>query len=337
MFAPDGRLELWNRSFARAWNLDPAFLDGHPKTDALIAQLAAGLAKPDRAKAVGEAIRAAALDRKQRGGRLELADGRVLEYAGVPLPDGNGLLTALDVTDAQKAEEALRERAKALEEADGIKTRFLENMSYEFRTPLTSINGFAELLEAGIGGDLTKQGRDYVGAIIASTQRLTEQIETVLDLSQSEAGLLPIDKRDIKLFDFVTAIVRAREDAIAAAGLSLDLRGTKSLGKVAADPKRLGRALGAVLDNAIAATPDGGKILVEVKRGRDAAQIVVSDNGRGMDGRELARALNGKAGEDGTRSGLGLPLARQLVEAHGGTLDLQSRKGAGTTATIVLP
>ncbi|HNN56607.1 MAG TPA: PAS-domain containing protein, partial [Novosphingobium sp.] len=184
VFAPDGRLQLWNRRFAADWGLEEQFLDTHPRIDSMLEKIARRLAKPVKAKAVGDAVRSATLDRKQTAGRAVLADGRTLEYAGVPLPDGNGLLTVLDITDAQKAEEALKQRAAALEEADAMKTRFLANMSYEFRTPLTSIGGFAELLEAGLGGELSEAGREYVAAILASVGRLGEQIESVLDLSQ---------------------------------------------------------------------------------------------------------------------------------------------------------
>jgi signal transduction histidine kinase len=95
----------------------------------------------------------------------------------MPLPDGNGLLIALDITDSQKAEDALRERNAALIEADHLKTRFLANMSYEFRTPLTSIGGFAEMLQMGLGGDLSDSGREYVEAILTSVTRLSGQIE----------------------------------------------------------------------------------------------------------------------------------------------------------------
>src|SRR5690606_18697638 len=97
-----------------------------------------------------------------------------------------------------KAADALRERTVALEEADAVKTRFLASMSYEFRTPLTSIGGFAELLQSGIAGELSEQGQEYVSAILDSVARLGEQIETVLDLSQSEAGLLPLDLEEIE-------------------------------------------------------------------------------------------------------------------------------------------
>jgi signal transduction histidine kinase len=340
VFAPDGHLQLWNRSFAGTWGLDPAMLDAHPSAEDLLVAIEPNLAVPKQAAGIGEIIRAATLDRREKGGRVTLADGRTLEFAGIPLPDGNGLLTVLDVTANEQAETALRERAIALEEADAVKTRFLANMSYEFRTPLTSIGGFAELLQAGVAGDLGEQGREYVQAIIDSVARLTEQVENVLDLSQSEAGLLPLAKEDLDLFNFATEIVRAREQAVASAGLSLDLRGSKASGRVFADARQLGRALGHLLDNAITATPRGGKILVDLSKKNGVGRIVVSDNGRGMDSAELAQAM-GKltpgSRADNKRQGLGIPLARQLVEAHGGTLEIVSRRGAGTTATILLP
>ncbi len=342
IFAPDGKLQLWNRRFAADWGLDDTILDSHPRIETLLERIAARLKKPERARSVGDVVRAATLDRRQTGGRAMLADGRTLEFAGVPLPDGNGLLTVLDITDSQKAEEALKQRAAALEEADALKTRFLANMSYEFRTPLTSIGGFAELLEAGLGGDLSAQGHEYVAAILASVGRLGEQIESVLDLSQSEAGMLPLVSEEIELYPLVTRLVEDRAPRIREAGLTLDLRGDKGVGRITGDARRLARAIGHVLDNAIAATPAGGRVLVELSGRKGRARIVVSDNGPGMDAATLARALEGiKLSADGKaierRQGLGLPLARRLVEAHGGTLELLSEPGQGTAAIIDLP
>ncbi len=328
VFAPDGHMQLWNRRFAGAWGLEPEALDGHPTADQLVEKIAPLLDKPKQAAAIGEVVRGATLDRKQTGGRVSLADGRTLEIAGVPLPDGNGLLTVLDITDSQKAEDALRERNEALEAADEVKTRFLANMSYEFRVPLTSIGGFAELLEAGVAGELSSQGQEYVAAILESVQRLTEQVENVLDLSQSEAGLLPLAPEKLDLLPFVTKIVRDREAAILGGGLSLGLRGGQTV-KVDADPRQLDRAIGQVLDNAITATPSGGRILIDLSRKADGVRIVISDNGKGMTRDELRRAMEGlRTGANGRperRQGLGIPLARQLIEAHGGSLGLVSR------------
>lgn len=341
VFAPDGHLELWNRGFPGVWGIEPEALDGHPQAEDLLEAITGNLTDPKTISVLNHVIRSATLDRKKRDGRIELKDGRTLDFAGVPLPDGNGLLTVLDVTASRRAEEALRERNRALEEADAVMTRFLANMSYEFRTPLTSIGGFAELLSSGIAGELTPTAREYAQAISLSVGKLTEQVENVLDLSQSEAGLMPLRKSKLELLPFVTEIVRKRESAILDAGLSLDLKGDAGKG-VMADPQQLRRAVAHLLDNAIAATPKGGKIAIAITARKGITRIVLSDNGQGMNQHELARALEGiRMAGDGKgierRHGLGIPLARQLVEAHGGTLEFASRKGAGTTATIVLP
>lgn len=346
VFAPDGRMQLWNRRFTADWGLDSDFLDTHPHIEALLGKISPRLRQPSQAKAVGDVVRAATLDRKQTTGRITLADGRTLEFAGVPLPDGNGLLTVLDITDSQKAEAALRERNVALEQSDAVKTSFLANMSYQLRTPLTSIGGFAELLQAGVGGDLSEAGREYVEAIITSAERLGEQIETILDLSQSEAGLLPLASEDIQLMALVRSVVEERSSRITRAGLTLDLQGSNLVGSIRGDSRRLARALGHLVDNALAATPRGGRILVQVSRetfeARQFAQVVVSDDGPGMEESTLGRALDGlKVSDDGKsverRQGLGLPLARRLIEAHGGTLRLLSEPGQGTAAIVELP
>ncbi|MEL6877089.1 MAG: PAS-domain containing protein [Pseudomonadota bacterium] len=340
IFAPDGSMQLWNRSFAGTWGLSSEFLDTHPSAQDLLEAIGENLAKPAQAKSIGAVVRAATLDRQKKGGRIELKDGRTLEFAGVPLPDGNGLLTVLDITASENAERALRERNVALEEADTVKARFLANMSYEFRTPLTSIGGFAELIKSGAAGDVSDQMGEYVDAIIDSVGRLTEQVENVLDLSQSEAGLLPISKEEVDLLPFVTGLVRERESAIIEAGLGLDLRGKK--GRVVhADKRQLGRAIGNLVDNAISGTPQDGKILINIAAMGEGAEIAISDNGRGMSAEELDRALgNARTQDDGSlerRQGLGIPLAQQLIAAHGGSLELQSEEGAGTTAIIRLP
>ena len=343
IFAPDGSVQLWNRSFAGTWGLAADLLDRHPSADELLSAIGRNLVRPEEASLIGAAVRAATLDRREKEGRVELADGRTLRFAGIPLPDGNGLLTVLDITASQKAEQALRERAEALEEADAVKAKFLANMSYEFRTPLTTIGGYAELLKSGVASD-PAQAAEYVDAILTAVERLTEQVENVLDLSQSEAGLLPIRKERLDVLDFLTVLVREREQAIIAAGLSLDLKGRRGR-IISADPRQLGRAVGNLIDNAIAHTPEGGRIGIEIRKAPEGAdhavEIGIADNGRGMTSQELARAAGGTVprgeGAPERRTGLGIPLARQLIAAHDGTLDIASRKGAGTTATIRLP
>ena len=341
VFAPGGHVETWNRGFPHAWGIEPEQLEARPQAAALLQAIAGKLSDPEKIATIGEVIRMATLDRNRGEGAAELADGRTLEFACVPLPDGNGLFTVLDVTASRQAEEALRERNRALEEADAVMTRFLANMSYEFRTPLTSIGGFAELLVTGLAGELSPQATEYAQAIAQSVVKLTEQVENVLDLSQSEAGLMPLNKRPLELLPLLSRLVRDREAAILAAGLTLNLRGDAGR-KIEGDVAQLQRAFGHLLDNAIEATAPGGRIVIEIKPQDGGVRITLGDTGRGMTQHELARALEGlRASGDGMvmerRQGLGLPLARRLIEVHGGTLELTSRKGSGTTATIVLP
>lgn len=341
VFAPGGNLELWNRGFPHAWGIEPEQIEERPQAASLLVAIAGKLADPARIDAIGEVIRMATLDRRRGEGVAELADGRTLEFACVPLPDGNGLFTVLDVTASRQAEEALRERNRALEEADAVMTRFLANMSYEFRTPLTSIGGFAELLVSGVAGELAPQAREYAQAIAQSVGKLTEQVENVLDLSQSEAGLMPLNKQPIDLLPLLAKIVRQRETAILDAGLTLNLRGDAGR-KIEADSSQLHRAFSHLLDNAVAATGRDGRITIEIKPVREGTRVTIADSGVGMTQHEQARALEGlRTSRDGMvmerRQGLGLPLARRLIEAHGGTLELVSRKGAGTTVTVTLP
>ena len=134
--------------------------------------------------------------------------------------------------------------------------------------------------------------------------------------------------------------MREREKIIVEAGLGLDLKGKR--GRVVdADPRQIGRAIGNLLDNAIAGTPKGGHIQISIPKLSQGTKITIADTGKGMSPAELAKALGGESavGESGSekRQGLGIPLARQLIEAHGGTLELSSEPGKGTTATIRLP
>src|SRR4029434_9407250 len=118
----------------------------HPRVDELVPAMALKLVNPTAAAQVREMVRSTTSGRRSGTGRVSMTDGRHFEFAAVPLPDGNALFTMVDVTDSTRIQEALRERATALEQADRVKTDFVANVSYELRTPLTSIGGFGEML-----------------------------------------------------------------------------------------------------------------------------------------------------------------------------------------------
>ncbi len=342
VFAADGRLQLWNNKFRTMWGFDEAFLVTHPRVDALAEVAARQLANPARAVLIGDLVRAATVERQQRGGRVAFKDGRHFEFAAVPLPDGNGLFTMLDISDSRRIETALRDRNEALEAADRIKTAFVATMSYELRTPLTSISGFAEMLNEGYAGKLSKAATSYVEAILESVERLGMLVDEVLDLTQAEGKAPVLEMLEVEL----DAVARAAADAVSPLAkkrkLDFAVEIQPSTGASKGDAKRLQQVVEHMLRHAVASAAEGGRVLLHTDGTAAAARIIVSDDGAGMSAQAVARAFD-RFGQPGiTRSGeralgLGLPLAKQFVEAHGGTIELVSEPGQGTLMTVILP
>ncbi|HEY0113240.1 MAG TPA: ATP-binding protein [Allosphingosinicella sp.] len=343
VFASDGRLHLWNNRFREIWEFEEEKLAAHPRIDSLTTHIGKKLKNAGHAGLVRELVRSATVERKQRNGRVSFTDGREFEFAAVPLPDGNALFTMLDVTASRTVEAALRERTQALEEADRLKTAFVSNMSYELRTPLTSIAGFAEMLEAGYGGELPPASREYLSAILDSVARLGALIDDVLDLTQSDSGSLLLADEKVDLAKLCTEAGEAFREAAERKKIDFALTVEKGVGALAGDAARLRQSLDHVLKNAVTHTPEGGRILLHASGDGREARITVSDNGRGIAPAEQTRVFDrfhrtaeGRSA-DGSALGLGLPLAKQFVEAHGGRVELVSEPGEGTTVTFRLP
>ena len=211
VFASDGRLYLWNRRFRDVWDLEEERLTEHPRVDELVPAMARKLVNPTAAAQIREMVRHTTNERQPANGRISLTDGRHFEFAAVPLPDGNALFTMVDVTDSTRIQEALRERATALEQADRIKTDFVANVSYELRTPLTSIGGFAEMLAGGYAGKLAPAAADYVDAILEAVARLSKLIDDVLALTQGEASVTPMERERIDLAGLCRMAIEAMQ------------------------------------------------------------------------------------------------------------------------------
>ncbi|EQA98079.1 signal transduction histidine kinase [Sphingobium wenxiniae] len=341
VFSSDGRLRLWNSRFQTTWGLPEEMLAAHPRIDELMQAVQSRLAKPQQVNLVRELVRAATVERKQRMGHVGFADGHIFEFAAIPLPDGNALFTMLDVTDSRRVEQILRDRNEALEQADKVKTAFVANMSYELRTPLTTISGFAQMMSAGYAGDLSEAAKDYVDGILQSTSRLSMMIDNVLDLTQGEAGTLSIEQAPVDL----TALARESAERIGQAarakGIDLAISLQDTLGTVQGDARRIGQALDHLLENAVLYCGKGARVLLHGDGGADKARLVVSDNGPGIAPKRQATifdpAARSEQARNGGKAGIGLPLARQLTEAHGGTFQLVSEPGQGTMAVMELP
>jgi signal transduction histidine kinase len=341
VFAQDGRLHLWNSKFRQIWSVQEVLLSTHPRVDELMAALSDRLSRPQQASLVHQLIRAATVERRQRGGRIAFADGRYFEFAAIPLPDGNALFVMLDISDSRRIEQALRDRNEALEDADRVKTAFVSNMSYELRTPLTSIVGFAEMMQGGLAGELASQAKDYVEAIIDSTNKLAKLIDNVLDLTQGAAGGLPIERKTIDLGELVKAISAGFEDRAKERGVTIALALQPNIGEIKGDERRIRQAVEHLIENAVSYVGQKGRVLIHGDGNPKSVRIVISDNGPGIETKMQPRIFDtfsrfGRT-SDGKSSGLGLPLVRQFIEAHGGSVTLVSEQGQGTIVTINLP
>jgi signal transduction histidine kinase len=344
VFASNRRLKLWNNRFRTLWDLTPDQMAQRPLVEALATELAPRVKKPRQAMLVRDLVRGAIVSRRPRTGRLSLADGREFELAAIPIPVDDVLFTTLDVTDSARVESVLRERTAALEEADRIKTAFVSNISYELRTPLTSIAGFAEMMEAGYAGELPASARDYVGAILTSVSRLSALIDDILDLTQSDTGSLLLAEEEVDVAEMIEGLLDQARELAKTKAIRFSSVLQPSAGTVTGDRRRLCQALMNLLRNAVQFTPEGGAVRLSCDGDAAGARIVVTDSGPGIPAADQTRIFDrfqrsdtGEMGGAAGGVGLGLPLARQFIEAHGGTIGLKSEPGQGSEFTIFLP
>jgi two-component system, cell cycle sensor histidine kinase PleC len=215
-------------------------------------------------------------------------------------------------------------------------------MSHELRTPLNAIIGFSEVLSSALFGPLDARYRDYAQDIHGSGHHLLQIINDLLDLSKVEAGRFELHDGQIQIAAMFEASRRMVSDRAAAAGVALEIEPTRL--EITGDELRLEQVLLNLISNAVKFTPSGGKIHIAAALGPGGdVSVSVADTGIGMAADEIPRALQpfGQIDNSLTRphggTGLGLPLAKRLVELHGGTLTLDSEPGRGTTVTFALP
>ena len=245
----------------------------------------------------------------------------------------------------QAREEGLKTARHQAEMANRAKTEFLANMSHELRTPLNAILGFSELIKNELLGPLGNQRyRDYAGDIHESGTHLLQVITDILDISKVEAGKLELHEEAVDVGDLIGNSVRLIAERAKEASLSVTVKTESGLRAIYADERLIKQCLINLLSNAVKFTPEGGYIIVRALNGPDGTMVIsVADTGIGIEKDEIPRVLAAFGQADGSLSrkyegtGLGLPLVKSFVELHGGSLDIQSGIGVGTTVTIRFP
>jgi signal transduction histidine kinase len=341
VFGSDGRLRLFNPSFMTLWRLDEAELRSRPHIADVVERCRALHPDGPAWEAVRMAVAGLADTRTRIAGRFERRDGSVVDYGTVPLPDGATLVTFVNVTDTVNVERALVEKNEALEEADQLKNAFIQHVSYELRSPLTNIIGFAQLLADDTAGPLNGKQREYTGYIMDSSSALLAIINDILDLATVDAGIMELDLSEVDIAATADAAIAGLRDRLSEARITLVNRVPSDIGGFVADEKRVRQVLFNLLSNAIAFSPDGGT--VEIGCQRDGAEVVfdVRDNGRGIPEEYLdvvfERFESRSAGARRRGAGLGLSIVKSFVELHGGRVEITSREGEGTLVRCRFP
>jgi signal transduction histidine kinase len=243
-------------------------------------------------------------------------------------------------------EQMIAELAAAQIAAEGsnkAKANFLANMSHELRTPLNSILGFSEIIKNAAFGPIARNYQDYAGDIHDSGSHLLSLINEVLDLSKLEAGQFELSEQHVDLALLVAGSIRLVEPQAQKAGIDLSYSIAEGLCFIRADERRMRQVLINLLANAVKFTPPGGQVALTLRRTEKGLLIEVADTGIGIPADKLDLAMEPFAQvESGANrryegTGLGLPLAKRLVELHGGTLSLKSEVNSGTVVSIILP
>ncbi|MCB1516555.1 MAG: PAS-domain containing protein [Hyphomicrobiaceae bacterium] len=347
VFSPDGRLRLHNPKISVLWKLPTNLLAEHPHINELAKAVKEGFPE-DGQRIWGELKRNVVNLNPTRSdvtGRINRSDGRLIDYCATPLPDGQVMLTFVDVTQSANYERVLKERNEALETADRLKDAFVQSVSYELRSPLTNIIGFADLLASDAFGPLNERQRQYTDYIRAQSATLGVLIDNILDLTHVDAGIaeLEIDEHDIR-----DLVQRARagldatftgSDGEEPINLTLDI--PDDLPTLQADGKRIVQILYNLLSNAAKFSDPGSRVTLRAEAHDNWMNLIVEDEGFGVPA-ELRNAMfqrfEGRSVEGRSRgAGLGLTIANAFVQLHGGSISFEGREPHGTRVTVHLP
>ena len=268
------------------------------------------------------------------------ADPASASPLGLPLAD-EGRPAAIEAA----YQHALREIAE-LKARDALKTQFLANISHDLRTPLTAIITHAEILRDGILGDLSERQLDSVSGIIGGGRRLLEMVGEILTYARGSANQLVLNPTNVLIGDVIEQVRRLNESLVARKELAFEIRVTSDAPAVVADREKIAHVLGNLLGNAIDFTPAGGKVWVRAcgqKAERPTLLVEVGDSGIGIAPehhdlvfQEFAQ-VDASASRQHHGTGLGLTIARKLVELHGGRIWLESSLGVGSRFYFTIP
>jgi signal transduction histidine kinase len=273
-----------------------------------------------------------------------LKDGRWIRTVGSRTEEGGFIFFVSDITAIKEREENARRAREAAEAASAAKTRFLTNMSHELRTPLNAIIGFSEMISGEIFGTVgNPRYSEYATDITRSGRHLLDVINSVLEISRSEAGKQKFTAEEVDLRFLLRDCEKMLADQCATARIDFSLTEPDAPLLVSGEKAKLRQIFLNLLSNAVKFTERGGSVRATLSSAGGFHWVEVTDTGIGMSPTEIEVALT-PFGQVDSRlerkyegTGLGLPLAKSLVELHGGVLVVASELGRGTTVLVRFP
>jgi two-component system cell cycle sensor histidine kinase PleC len=273
---------------------------------------------------------------------------RIVRISGKPWHDESGAFMGYrgigtDITKQRWNEEEVRRAKESAEAASAAKTNFLAIMSHELRTPLNAIIGFSQVLDQGIGGSLSTIQKDYLKDIRVAGEQLLSLVNDLLDLSKIEAGKYELAIERLLVASVVADVAGMLSGQAKVRSVSLVIADADPGLEIDADPRALRQMLQNLLSNAIKFTPAGGSVTVTTAICGETVEITVADTGIGISPEDIDRITEPfhqidnvmTRKHDGT--GLGLSIVSGLIGEHGGTIEIASEPGRGTSVTLVFP
>lgn len=332
VFGSDGCLRLSNPAFARLFAIAPEQL----QVGRHVEEIGSGstICPRETWRRIVEIVCSLAEGRDDQHFEALASDGRTLLIATTPLPDRATLVTATDITDTVAAEQRLREHNEALRQAARLRTDFIKSVSFELRSPLTSVVGLAQALAEGVAGPLSLKQLAYAQDLSRSADAVLALTGDILDLAGVETGGVELQREPVDLAAAIEDATEGLKDRLGDAKVRLALNIQTGLETINADPRRFRHMVFNLIANAVSFSEPGDTVRLAVRRVDGAIAFEVSDAGKasgiGLPGAARAQTV-------GRENGLRFSLARALVLLHGGTITMAPDEQGGARTIVMLP
>lgn len=334
VFGANGKLKLCNPNYCKLWKIDPEKINQEPHIIEIL-HFNKPLFKDETWEIYKSDLLNIISNRKKFELTIEMKDQTTIKIIAVPLPDGASLITYLDITHAVLLEKSLLERNRALYDADRTKTEFLANISYELRSPLTSILGSSEILSKEYFGKLNQRQIEYISDITQSSQYLMNLVNDVLDLTSLEAGYLNLELSRFDIYQSIIAVLPIITKRLKDNNIEFIFDSVPYFGLMVGDEKRIKQVVLKLLSNAIKFNKPNGQIILSLKEPQEGKiEISVEDTGVGILEKEaklvfekFQKSISDKGDKSG--AGLGLSIVKSFIELHNGEVLIDTTRNNG--------